>query len=769
MPLLPVERYVRAEQFLPWHVGRMLFRTAVEPHWLDEHGRFWYRIRTREGHEFVLVDPERAAREPVFDPARLAAALSQASGLPCDPAALPFDRIELLPPGTALRVEVGETRWEYDLRDHTCRPAHRAAPPDAVASPDRRWNALVRDHNLHVQCANTGEIRALTRDGTPESAYGTPLRSPLRAAGIPEPDAPPAPAVLWAPDSLRVLSFRRDPSGGGLYHLVQSVPRDGRRRPALHSYPYPLPGDEDVPTASLVIVDVGSATTRAVAGEHIPLLYYGAYGSPLRPGWVWWSPDGRRIYAVIRERGYRSYRLLAIDSGSGVSRTMVEERGDAGIDPHPAHHNPPLIKVLNQGAEVLWYSQRDGWGHLYLYGGEQGTLRRQVTAGEWSVTGVFHVDERARHVYFSAMGREAGRDPYFNHLYRACLDGGEPELLTPEDATHQIDVAPSGTCFVDTYSRLDQPPVTVLRSRDGALICELERGDAQRLYERGWTPPERFRAKARDGVTDVYGVLLRPSWFDPASGGRLPVLDSIYAGPQTNQAPTSFAGLSATPSVPNKFRDVWHAQALAELGFAVVMIDGMGMPFRSKAFADRSYRNLGDGGIEDHVTAIKQLAARYRYLDADRVGIYGHSAGGYASLRAMLMFPEFYKVGVSSAGNHDHRLDKASWVERYMGLPVGVHYHDQSNVTQAHRLRGKLLLMHGEMDENVHPASTLQVVDALIKANRDFDLLILPNEPHGCVNSPYFVRRRWDYFVRHLLGAEPPAGYAVSPAGEDRP
>jgi len=743
----------------------MLFGTTVEPHWLDERGRFWYRVRTREGYVFVFVDPERAVREPAFEHSRLAAALSRASGTPYDSAALPFDRIDLVLPEMALRFDVGEARWEYDQHGGTCRPAaRRAVPPNAVASPDGRWNALVRDHNLHLQSAETGEVRTLTRDGCPESAYGTPLCSPLGAAGIPAPDASPAPAVLWSPESRRFLSFRLDLKGEGLYHLVQSVPRNGDRRPVLHSYAYPLPGDDDVPAASLVVADVKDATTCTVTGERIPLLYY---GSPLRPDWVWWSADGGCIYAVTRGRGYRSYRLLAIDPVSGASRTLVEERSDVAIDPHPTHAGRPLVKVLDGGTEVLWYSQRDGWGHLYLYDGRSGMLRRQVTAGQWAVTDVLHVDEPARQVYFTAVGREGDRDPYFNFLYRTGLDGEDPELLTPEDATHQISFAPSGACFVDTYSRLDQPPVTVLRSPDGRRIRELEQGDAQGLYELGWTPPDRFRAKARDSVTDVYGVLLRPSWYDPACGERLPVLDSIYAGPQTNQAPTSFAGLSVTPSVPSKFRDFWHAQALAELGFAVVMIDGLGMPYRSKAFADRSYRELGDGGIEDHVAVIQQLATRYSDLNVGRVGIYGHSAGGYASLRAMLMFPDFYKVAVSSAGNHDHRLDKASWVERYMGLPVGDHYHNQSNVTQAHRLRGKLLLVHGEMDENVHPASTLRVVDALVKANREFDLLILPNEPHGCVNSPYFVRRRWDYFVRHLLGAEPPAGYAITPEGDD--
>ncbi|HYM68381.1 MAG TPA: DPP IV N-terminal domain-containing protein [bacterium] len=765
---LPAKTYARAEQFLPWHIGRSLFRMTVDPHWLDEHGRFWYRAQTRHGEVFMLVDPRRATREPAFDHARLAAALTRASGVPYNDRALPFDHIELLREGTAIEFDVGAVRWGYDLRGDACERLERApASGGGTTSPDGRWTAFVQDANLYVRSMETGETRALTADGRPAHDYGTPLRSPLEAAGITAPDAPPAPAVLWSPDSRRILSYRLDRRAGGTYHLVQSVPRNGSRRPVLHSYAYPLPGDDHVPTADLIVFDVARGTSCVVRGERVPLLYY---GSPLRPDWIWWSADGRRIHVVTRGRGYQSYRLSVIEAASGESRVLVEEHAGVAIDPHPTHSGVPIVKVLNDGAQVLWYSQRDGWGHLYLYDGETGALRRQVTAGAWTVTDVLHVDGAGRRVYFTAMGREAGCDPYFNHLYRVGLDGEHPTLLTPEDATHQISFAPSGACFVDSFSRVDRPPVTVLRAPDGTIICDLERGDAGRLHELGWTPPERFCVKARDGATDVYGVLIRPSNFRPESTGRLPVLDSIYAGPQTNQAPTSFGGYSSTTAVPNKFRDLWHAQALAELGFAVVMIDGLGMPYRSRAFGERSYRDLGDGGIADHVAAIRQLAKRYSYLDLDRVGIYGHSAGGYASTRAMLTFPEFYRVAVSSAGNHDHRLDKASWVERYMGLPVGDHYHEQSNVTLAHRLEGKLLLMHGEMDENVHPASTLQVVDALINANKDFDLLILPNRPHGCTSDPYFVRRRWDYFVRHLLGADPPAEYAIAPdAAGDRP
>jgi dipeptidyl aminopeptidase/acylaminoacyl peptidase len=391
-------------------------------------------------------------------------------------------------------------------------------------------------------------------------------------------------------------------------------------------------------------------------------------------------------------------------------------------------------------------------------------LLRQLSTGPYNVAGIAHVDEDERWLYFTALGREEGRDPYYPHLYRVRLDGSAPELLTPEDAAHTVWFSPSGKFFVDTYSRLDLPTVSLVRSASGAEICELERADVGALLETGWQPPERFCAKARDGVTEVYGAIFRPSRFD--ANRRYPLIDNIYGGPQVNQAPTTFADAApfGGPWRAGRGRGFWHAQALAELGFVVVMIDGLGMPGRGKSYADVSYRNLADGGLPDHIAVLRQLADRYPYLDLSRVGIFGHSAGGYASTRAIFTYPDFYKVCVSSAGNHDHRLDKAVWVERYMGLPVGKHYEEQANQALAHQLKGKLLLIHPEMDENVHPASTMVVVDALIKANKDFDLLILPNLPHFCDSDPYFVRKRWDYFVRHLLGAEPPAGYRIEPA-----
>ena len=387
-----------------------------------------------------------------------------------------------------------------------------------------------------------------------------------------------------------------------------------------------------------------------------------------------------------------------------------------------------------------------------------------MTSGAFNVSQIAHVNEAEGWVAFMAVGREPDRDPYLNHLYRVSLDDGEPDLLTPEDADHTVRFSPTGKHFVDIFSRTDVPPVTNLRSASGELVLEIERADIAPLLGTGWTAPERFTAKGRDGTTDVYGVIIRPSGFDPDACNRYPVIDYIYGGPQVNVAPTTFT--DATPFT-DPFRQgrgsgFWQAQAIAELGFVVVMVDGMGMPGRSRAYHDVSYRNLGDAGLPDHIAAIRQLGDREPALDLSRVGIYGHSAGGYASAHAILAHADFYKVCVSSAGNHDHRLDKASWVERYMSPEVGPHYDEQANRSLAANLSRQAPAGPRRNGRERPPGFTLALVDALIKANKDFDLLIVPNRPHRLDNDPYFLRRRWDYFVRHLLGVEPPAGYRIA-------
>ena len=751
------QRYARAERLLPGKAAKLTSDLTIKPRWIAGSDRFWYRWKSLAGSEFVLVDPASGERKAAFDHERLAAALSQASGVPCQTRQLPFCEIEFSEDGRSVVFDSAAAgssgRWSCDLSDYVCaRLGDVPKPPGDVApSPDGKWEAYTRDYNVWVRSVNNGEERALTADGAAKNDYGEPLLSPLTTGGIE--DAPP-PAIRWSPDSNRLLFCRVDQRDAPQFHLVQSVTPDGSVRPHLHSYAYPLPGDDRLPLVTLVCADLKAGATISVDLEATEAQYHGA---PINDDCLWWSEDSNTVYYLRQSRGYHQMDLIVIDAATGAARRAISEASDSGIDPSIWRGNSS-VRVLAGGNRVIWYSQRDGWGHLYLYDAESGSLITQLTAGAYEVSHLKHVDEDAGWVYFTAVGREAGReadrDPYFSFLYRVSLEGGAAQLLTPENADHSVIFAPGGSCFIDNYSTVDQAPVIVLRGADGLLIRELERADISQLEATGWRAPERFKAKARDGLTDIYGVIFRPSDLDEHA--QYPVIDYIYGGPQAIQAPAAFADAAR-----ERERNFWTSQSLAELGFVVVMMDGLGMPGRSKAQHDLSYRNLADNGLPDHISAISQLADRYEYLDISRVGIFGHSAGGYASCRAMFSYPEFYKVAVSSAGNHDHRLDKATWVERYMGREVGEHYIFSANQNHAHNLQGKLLLIHGDMDENVHVASTLVVVDALIKANKDFDLLIMPNQPHASTNHPYFVRRRWDYFVRHLLGVAPPAGYQI--------
>jgi dipeptidyl aminopeptidase/acylaminoacyl peptidase len=484
-----------------------------------------------------------------------------------------------------------------------------------------------------------------------------------------------------------------------------------------------------------VVFDVIERTKTRVRAQPSNLLYYRG------PRFNWYEGGERFSYLYV-ERGYGMVQLREVDASTGQVRALVEERGEPYVDMYNL-----MWEIVGDGREVVWGSERSGWRHLYLYDGSSGRVKNRITQGSWVVQEIMHVDEESRQVYFLAGGREEGRDPYLSHVYRVGLDGRGLRLLTPEAAEHVVSFSPTGEFFVDTYSRVDLAPVSVLRrSRDGEVVMELERADIERLVATGWKWPEPFTGKARDGVTDLYGIIWRPSNLDTTK--TYPVVEYVYTGPHSFFVPKSFRAYRS------------HSQAIAELGFITVQVDGMGTNGRSREFNTFSYKNLGDGGLPDRIGVIRQMAAEYPYMDVERVGIWGHSAGGYDATRAILTQPEFYKVAVSSAGNHDHRMDKAVWVEQWMGSEVGEHYVEQSNVTQAPNLEGKLFLIHGELDNNVHPASTLQVVDALIEANKDFDLLIVPNRFHG-LPSPYVTRRRWDFFVQHLLGVEPPAGYKI--------
>jgi dipeptidyl aminopeptidase/acylaminoacyl peptidase len=730
--------YARAERFLSPQVDRLVSGVALQPNWIDSTPTFWYRADRFGLREFVLVDARANTSGPAFDHARLAAGLSRTAGREYRADSLPFNSFDFIQNRGAVRFDLSGARYSCELATYSCtvRSAEQVAREGREAtSPDGRWVAFLRDHNVHVRSVQTGEVVRLSDDGGPLNEYATGIPSPTVMAQQRTSQPELRVSAVWSPDSRRLVAHRVDQRSAGRLTLVQNVPPAGVR-PVSYTYAYPLPGDVGVPVAVPVVFDIVSRTRVPIATEPLQMLYYG--GPQIR-----WLPDSRRVYFTWTERGYRRTQLREADAATGQVRVLAEDTAATFVDPHNTFY-----RILGGGAEVLWASQRDGWTHLYLYDGATGRMVRQLTRGQWVVREIVGVDERARVAYFTAAGREPNRDPYFRHLYRVNLDGTGLRLLTPENADHAVTVSLGGEFFTDSYSRADTVPVAVLRrTSDGSVVRALERADIAPLLATGWRWPEPFRAPAADGRTEMYGIIWRPSTFDPSR--RYPVVEQIYTGPQGYFTPKTFAA----------FRN--HAQAVAELGFIVVQMDGPGTNFRGRAFLEAAFRNLGGGALTDRIAVFRRLAERYPYLDLTRVGVYGHSAGGYDAAHALLTHPEFYRVGVSSAGNHDHRLDKAWWNELWMGFPLGDHYREQSNVTLAHRLEGRLLLAHGDMDENVPPSETMQLADALIKANKDFDLLILPNRNHGFGTDPYFVRRRWDFLVRHLWGVEPPRGYAV--------
>ncbi len=764
--------YARAESFLPWNVEKLVFRMGVDPKWIGDSERFWYRNRTSDGTEFIVVDPEAGTREPAFNHIRLAAALTRTTGRPTTHGQLPFEQIEMND-ADRVRFDAYEHRWECDLGTYTCReiekPVERGG--GSLKSPDGRREAFVRNHNLWVRDAESGEERQLTSDGEAYNDYASLPEGRTSAVSDRLSGKKIPPSAVWSPDSTKLLTHRLDQRAVREMWLLQGHPGGDGARAIPHSYRMPLPGDPELAQAGLVVFDATTGARTDVQADPIACV---AFAPPER-GYVGWCAGSDRAWFIRRERGFLAASLHTIDATTGATTQIVEERGRTLTVPHLSPTtDKPMAWVSRDGSEAIWHSQRDGWGHLYLYNAN-GEVVRQLTGGPWVVRELLHVDEDARVAFFTAGGREAGQNPYQRQISRVSLDGGEVTALSPEDADHQVTASKSGRYLIDTYSRPDQSPISVVRDRSGAVVVALEEADIARLQASGWQSPERYTLKARDGVTDIHALVIRPTNYDPTR--RYPVLDSIYPGPQRVQAPVGFPGPDTSA-----IAGFWAAQSLAELGFVVVMIEGQGMPFRSKAFHDYAYANFEDGGgLPDHIAALRQLAASDSSLDLSRVGIYGHSGGGYASVKALLQHPDFFKVAVSSAGNHDQRGYMAEWGEMYLGMPDinQAAWEAQSNLPLVANLRGKLLLAWGEMDDNVHPGLTIQLIDAFIKAGKDVDMLVLPNANHGFIdlvhapkdtrgNSPnnhFFLRKRWDYFVQHLLGAVPPSGYVI---GTDR-
>ncbi|HYL85989.1 MAG TPA: DPP IV N-terminal domain-containing protein [Candidatus Angelobacter sp.] len=733
------EDYQRAEQFLAGNLRHRVYVADVTAHWIAKKNRFWYRKAGTKGAEFLLVDAEQNSAGPAFDHARLAASLAKSLRREVQPTELTFDSIDFSDDGKSVTFQIDGAPWSCLLENYECKKGPEpAAGQYEEASPNKEWVAYVKDHDLYVRYVPTGEVVRLTRDGEAGYEYATEIASlrPMISQGTQ--DLKQRPAVFWSPDSSKLITYRMDTRNAGRFTYLQFVP-PGQLRPKAYTVVYPLPG-EVLPKAEPIIFDVQSGKRIEVKTAPIEMQFQGG------PGFDWY-PDGKAFWYDASERGEKSIELREVDAGTGEQRVILREKADRYVDPGETH-----FRILHETGDVLWTSERDGWNHLYLSNLKTGELRGQLTQGPWVVRQVVDVDEKARRIYFLANGREKEDDPYQTHLYTVGFDGKGLTLLTPENANHTVSLSPDHAFFVDNFSRPDLPAVSVLKhTKDGSQVRALEQTDMGELQKAGWKAPEPFRGKSKDGTKDLYGLIWKPANFDPSK--KYPIVEMVYTGPQAFFVPKTFGAALRNGQ-----------QQIAELGFIGVMIDGRGTTGRSRTFHEFSYHNLG-GAFEDHVEMIKQMAAKFSYMDADRVGIYGTSAGGYGAAHAILAFPDFYKVCVSISGDHDARLDKAWWNELYQGYPVGPDYAEQSNAAMADRLKGHLLIEHGDIDDNVHVVETMRLSDALIKANKNFDQLIVPNMYHGEGGNPYLVRRRWDYFVRHLLGVTPPADFAIH---EDR-
>jgi dipeptidyl aminopeptidase/acylaminoacyl peptidase len=751
-PAPTAEDYARAERFLAPAVSPLVVGGSVSPSWLQDE-RFTYRSTTADGVQFLLVDPVKATRIPAFDHVKLAAALAAAAGGAFDPKRLPFPSIELSADGRMVAFDVQARRWSCDVAGTACKdagPARGGRVPEgsgrgggrgagagtAVTSPDGKRAVFIKDWNLWVRDVATGREKALTTDGIENFGYATDNAGWRRSARA---------IALWSPDSRKVATFQQDERKVGDMYLVETKPR-----PVLHQWKYPLPGDDHVAMLHRVIIDADTGAT--VRFRMDPDYHRATLGDDFSLDDMTWSPDASKLAFVSTSRDHKSAVLRVADAATGDVRTVLDET----VATH--YESRTGWRVLWAANEVIWYSQRDDWGHLYLYDLATGRLKNPITSGEGPVSQIVRVDEKARSVHFIGMGREKGQDPYFRHAYRIGLDGKGYVSLTPDDGDHDIQLSPSGRYLIDTYSTCEKPPVVVLRDAAGKVIMPLEKADISKLAAAGWKPPMPFSVKARDGKTDLYGMLFRPTTFDPSK--KYPIINYAYPGPQS--------GSVGSRSFSAARRD---NQALAELGFVVVSIDGMGTPGRSKSFHDAYYGAMGrDNTLPDQVAGMKELAQRFPWIDIDRAAMWGHSGGGFIAADAMFRYPEFFKVGISESGNHDQRAYEDDWGERYQGLLVrdgkgGDNYEIEANQTVAGNLKGRLLLAHGLMDDNVPPYNTLLIVDALVKANKDFDLILFPHQAHGYgADGPYMMRRRWDYFVKHLLGVEPPKEYRMQPA-----
>jgi dipeptidyl aminopeptidase/acylaminoacyl peptidase len=776
--------YAAAAKLLTPNLKGLVRNESVQPHWIGDSGRFWYKRDGQDGQEFVVVTA-KGVKTPAFDHEAVAQALYKGMGEQRSGKGLPasLTDVQLSDDLTNFSGKLGERVVDCDLKKQECRLSDApSATPELLPSPDGRQAVLTRDNNLFVRDLRTREERALTSDGAPLFSWANePFFTSMKVWPELQPSVkwPPF-QTYWSPDGRYVIAPRVDERGVGLWPYVEWVPTDGSKRPIVHNVPLPLPGDRETVKIEYFLFDLKSGRRTAIQlPEGYPELSWPARWAPV----LGWSQSRGQAFILARTVGWKSAAVFRVDLATGNVTKVIEESAATRFE-FSTFWSPSNVRLVGDGAELVWYSERTGWGHLYLYDAQSGRLKNAITSGDWAVQDMQAIDEARREIYFTAAGREPGRDLYYRHLYRARLDGGaEIARLTEADADHQFEVGsflnlhyreakpsaliqPAANVFVDTWSTVDRAPVSELRStRNGRVIAELERADASRLFAAGWVAPVRERVKAADGKTDLYADYFAPQ--GRTGGSKYPVIDSAYNGASSLRTPRNFtqAYVVGRESV----------SALTRLGFAVVVVDGRGTAVRSKAFRDAGYPEFTQVGIDDHVAAIRQLAERHPEMDIERVGVYGGSWGGTFAAQAILSQPTFYKVAVSVAGAYDYSALESGY-ESYIGLPIyadGTSYRghtgevpanwDKVEITRmADRLQGHLLITYADMDEQARPNQALLLIDALERANKPYDLIYVPNGDHCHFFTSYVTKRTWDYFVEHLRGATPVRDFNIA-------
>ncbi|GHE45765.1 S9 family peptidase [Sphingobacterium griseoflavum] len=714
--------YKRAQE-LRGKISNKLYDVPTQIKWNDAGTLFWYEKNTSTGKDFVLVDPIAKTKTQLFDLKVLTAALQTEVGKTVDERALSTERMALVDKNQ-LEFEYDGYSWTWNRTESTLQKKEEVkrdrrggywgqryddSKAEPIASPDKSQIAYIKNSNIYVaKKADPKSERQLTFDGSTGEYYAAHLH--------------------WSPDGKKIATSRVRKAEIRVLTLLESSPSD-QLQPKLQTRDYPKPGDalsQYCPVIFNLEKDTLFQTDKTLIDNQFSVSR------------IQWREDSRAITFEFNKRGHQQYAVVELDAKVGKTRYVINETNKTFID----YSGKRYRQDVQDGKEIIWTSERDGWNHLYLYDGQTGQVKKQITKGEWVVRRVVSVDEKTREIVLEGSGRVKGQDPYFIQYYSVDFDGRNFKELTAENANHTAYFNVGNNYFVDVFSRIDQAPKAILRDKDGKAIMELETADEKALLAAGWKAPEVFTSKARDGKTDIWGIIIRPTNFDPQK--KYPVIEYIYAGPHSSFVPKTY--------IPNPS----GMQELAELGFIVVQIDGMGTSNRSKAFQDVCWKNLKDAGFPDRILWMKDAARKYPYMDIEHVGIYGTSAGGQSSTAAVLFHPEFYKVAVSSCGCHDNRMDKIWWNEQWMGWPIGPEYAASSNIEHASNLEGKLMLIVGELDDNVDPSSTYQLTDALIKANKDHELILVPGMGHSS-GGDYGEKKRRDFFVKHLLGANPPA------------